>query len=176
LRSAAAIGWCGMRGIVTLAAALALPVGFPQRDFVLFAAFSVVLGTLVVQGATLRPLMGALGLRDEGEIDEEVRRARVATARAALASIEEPDRHEMVRLLQRKYLARVQHSERVASDSGIDDGVGGYLEAVRRAQRAERRTLFDLRARGDIGDDAFHRVEEELDWAELNTEAMARQG
>jgi Na+/H+ antiporter len=182
LRSGTAIGWCGMRGIVTLAAALALPSGFPHRDFVLFAAFSVVLGTLVVQGATLRPLMRLLRLEDDGAIDHEVDAARAETARAALDAIAEPS-HEMIQLLQRKYRARLHRAERNGDvghrDDGPDadaDGVGVYLEALRRAQAAERDTLFALRARGVIGDDAFHRVEEELDWAELNTEAMARQG
>jgi NhaP-type Na+/H+ or K+/H+ antiporter len=52
------VAWCGMRGMVTLAAALALPEGFPYRDFILLAAFAVVLGTLVIQGLTLKPLLG----------------------------------------------------------------------------------------------------------------------
>ena len=89
-RSAAVVGWCGMRGIVTLAAALGLPTGgtgpaFPHRDLMLFTAFAVVLGTLVVQGMTLRPLMNALRLEDDGTVDREVRLARVETLRAALA-------------------------------------------------------------------------------------------
>jgi NhaP-type Na+/H+ or K+/H+ antiporter len=181
LRTATAIGWCGMRGIVTLATALALPPGFAHRDFVLFAAFAVVLGTLVVQGATLSPLMRLLGLKDDGSIDREVRRARAETARAALESIVDPAAHDMVQLLHRKYRVRLQRAERASDESGagaedpIDDGAAGYLEVLRRAQSAERQILFDLRANGTIGDDAYHRVEEELDLAELNTDAMARQ-
>src|SRR5213078_2239191 len=58
------ISWAGMRGIVTLAAALALPEGFPYRDLIVLTAFSVVLGTLVIQGLTLKPLMRAFDLRD----------------------------------------------------------------------------------------------------------------
>jgi Na+/H+ antiporter len=182
LRSATAIGWCGMRGIVTLATALALPPGFAHRDFVLFAAFAVVLGTLVVQGATLSPLMRLLGLKDDGSIDREVHHARAETARAALESIVDPAAHDMVQLLHRKYRARLHRAER-AHDEGaggaaadpIDDGAVDYLEVLRRAQSAERQTLVDLRANGTIGDDAYHRVEEELDLAELNTDAMARQ-
>ncbi len=79
---AAVVGWCGMRGTVTLAAALALPTGgeggvpFPYRDLILVTAFGVVLGTLVVQGLTLRPLLLRLRLEDDGTVDREVRIAR----------------------------------------------------------------------------------------------------
>ena len=67
--------WCGMRGIVTLAAALALPDGssaFPARDVIVFSAFCVVLSTLVLQGLTLRALMQWLGLRDDGSVEREI--------------------------------------------------------------------------------------------------------
>ena len=71
-RAAAVVAWCGMRGTVTLAAALALPTAagggtpFPQRDIILFTSFAVVVGTLVLQGVTLRPLITRLRLRDDG--------------------------------------------------------------------------------------------------------------
>src|SRR4029077_20899759 len=74
-------------GTVTLAAALALPMGdapFPYRDLIVVAAFGVVLGTLVVQGLTLRPLLLRLGLKDDGTVDREVRFARLETLRAAV--------------------------------------------------------------------------------------------
>ena len=180
LRSAIAIAWCGMRGIVTLAAALALPPEFPYRDLVLFTAFSVVLGTLVLQGGTLSPLMRALALEDDGGVDREVRLARAETARAALDAVSGAGTEELTLLLRRKYEARLRHAESVAAhgDASGGDGVPAYTSytsALRHALAAERRVLFELRARGVIGDDAFHRVEEELDWAELNTETMARQ-
>ncbi len=87
---AAVVGWCGMRGTVTLAAALALPTGgdgappFPYRDLILVCAFGVVLGTLVLQGLTLRPLLLRLGLDDDGTVDREVSFARIATLRVAM--------------------------------------------------------------------------------------------
>jgi Na+/H+ antiporter len=177
LRPAIAIAWCGMRGIVTLAAGLALPEAFPQRDLVLFTAFCVVLGTLVLQGGTLSLLMRALRLEDDGAVDGEVRLARVATARAGLDAVSRgADGEEMTAFLRRKYEARLRRAE-AARDGGAargDDGLPRYTAALRQAVAEERRSLFDLRARGVIGDDAFHRVEEELDWAELDTEAMAR--
>jgi len=181
-RAALVIAWCGMRGIVTLAAALALPDGgtgapFPYRDLILFTAFAVVLGTLVVQGMTLSPLMRALALEDDGAVEREVRLARAETARAALDAVDGAERgDDLVVFLRRKYEARLRRAETpvAPSDPPQPDEVPALTAVQRRAQAAERRTLFELRASGVIGDDAFHRVEEELDWAELNTDAMAR--
>jgi NhaP-type Na+/H+ or K+/H+ antiporter len=159
-----------MRGIVTLAAALALPDGvhgpltFPYRDLILFTAFSVVVGTLVLQGLTVGPLMRALALEDDGSVDREVQLARAETTRAALDALAGAGGEEkMVLLLRRKYETRL-----------TGDGTVDYAAAQRRAQEAQRRTLSELRAQGVIGDDAFHRVEEELDWGEIGAEAMAR--
>jgi monovalent cation/hydrogen antiporter len=178
-RTAAVVAWCGMRGTVTLAAALALPDAFPYRDLILFTAFFVVLGTLVIQGMTVRPLMRKLALHDDGSVDREVELARAETARAALDAVDHAEGEEaMVQLLRRKYQDRIRRAERSAK--GLPATEGGresdFTAAQRRAQAAERRILFDLRAQGVIGDDAFHRVEEELDWAEMHREGMARGG
>jgi Na+/H+ antiporter len=184
-RAAMVVAWCGMRGIVTLAAALALPAGgagsppFPFRDFILFTAFCVVLGTLVVQGLTLRPLMQRLGLRDDGSVDREVRLARAETTKAGLAALESAEGGgEMVDFLRRKYEARRQRAETPEGEPepAESDGWRAYHGAQRRAQTAERRMLSDLRTQGVIGDDAFHQVEEELDWAEVNAEARGGAG
>ena len=72
LRGGIVVSWCGMRGIVTLAAAYALPEGFPYRDLILLTAFAVVLGSLLIQGLTLRPLIAALGLKDDDPVAAEV--------------------------------------------------------------------------------------------------------
>jgi CPA1 family monovalent cation:H+ antiporter len=176
---AAIVAWCGMRGIVTLAAALALPDGgpgdaFPYRGFILFTAFCVVLGTLVVQGMTVRPLMRALRLRDDGTVDREVRLARAETARAGLDVVDDVGGDgEILAFLRRKYAARLRRVEREA-EASADPEVEGWRDygiVLQRAQAAERRTLSELRAQGVIGDDAFHQVEEELDWSEVNTQA-----
>ncbi|MFL5518378.1 MAG: cation:proton antiporter, partial [Gemmatimonadales bacterium] len=170
-RGAAVVAWCGMRGIVTLAAALALPA-IPYRDLILFTSFCVVLVTLVVQGMTVTPLMRTLALRDDGSVDREVREARIETLRAGLAAVEDgPHDGEMVAFLRRKYAARLRHAEQGGDQAGDPerDGWGEYADALGRAQRAQRRVLMGLRAEGVIGDDAFHRIEEELDWAEVNT-------
>jgi Na+/H+ antiporter len=176
LKAATAVAWCGMRGIVTLAAALALPVDFPHRGLVLFVSFSVVLTTLVLQGGTLSPLMRWLRLQDDGTVEREVRHARAELARAGLAALDEDQLPEgLTRALRDKYQTHLRRAESAAGGGPMpDDGIPAYLAALRRAQSAERRALVQLRAQEKIGDDAFHRVEEELDWAELNTEAMSR--
>jgi len=170
-RNAAVVAWSGMRGTVSLAAALALPAGFPQRDLVLFTAFGVVLGTLVLQGLTLRPLMRWLGLEHDDSVEREVRLAREETARAAAAALDgERDQGQLARLVRQTYESRLAGTPGEESD-GVAAG-----EVLRRAVAAERRRLVELRADGSIGDDAFHQVEEELDWAELNAEALRRRG
>lgn len=180
-RAALLVAWCGMRGTVTLAAALALPVGggaqpeFPHRDFILLTAFSVVLVTLVLQGMTLGPLIGLLALEDDGAVEKEVRLAREATTRAGFDTLE-PSQGEdgEASLLRRKYELRLQRFEGDAAEPEGRVNGAAALQPLQRALAAERRALAELRVNGIIGDDAFHRVEEELDWADLNADARAR--
>jgi len=187
-RGAAVVGWCGMRGTVTLAAALALPTGhdgsaaFPYRDLILVTAFAVVLGTLVVQGMTLRPLMKKLQLEDDGEVEREVRLARVETLQAALVAAQECPGAEMAALVRHRYelLLRRAQAERSAA-AGTDEDESGHwrpvsedAEVVRAATAAERQRLTALRADGTIGDAAFQLVEQELDWEELDLQQVVR--
>ena len=165
--NAAVVAWSGMRGTVTLAAALALPTGFPQRGLVLFIAFGVVLGTLVIQGLTLRPLMRWLGLQHDDAVEREVRLAREETTRAAAAAMDgQGGGSDIARLLRQIYQSRL--------GGGREDSPGVAGELLRHSVNAQRRRLVELRDDGTIGDDAFHRVEEDLDWAELNAEALRR--
>ena len=172
-QAAAVIAWCGMRGIVTLATALALPGDFPYRDLILFVAFAVVLVTLVAQGMTVSPLMKRLGIEPDDSIEREVLRARAETARAGLSAVEDSGHdHELVTLLRRKYAARLQRAEAASAHAPLpeDDGLPEMSEVLLAAAAAERRALSSLRASGVIGDDAYHRVEEELDRAEVYAE------
>ena len=167
-RGAAVVGWSGMRGTVTLAAALALPTDFPFRDLILTTAFGVTLGTLVLQGLTLRPLLRRLGLEDDGTVDREVRLARVETLRAGLAAAGAVPGAESAELVRRRY----EHQLRRAEESEVDHepashGGDGDAVVVRAATEAQRARLVALRADGTIGDAAFQRIEEELDWTEL---------
>jgi monovalent cation/hydrogen antiporter len=123
---------------------------------------------------TVGPLMRMVCLRDDGAVEREVRLARAETARAALAAVDGSGvgDGEIVNFLRRKYQARLLRAE--AGDEALDpaeaDGWRAFGTAQQRAYVEERHRLSDLRARGIIGDDAFHRVEEELDWAEVNAE------
>ncbi len=162
------ISWCGMRGIVTLAAALALPDGgapFPHRDLIVFCAFCVVLSTLVIQGATLRPLLKLLGLRDDGSVARELETARAETSRAAIQALESKGSSADVEILRREYQARMRPGS-TAPESLAD--------LQQHAALAQRRALVDLRARSVIGDDAFHAAEEEIDLIELTASSRIR--
>lgn len=169
------ISWCGMRGIVTLAAALALPGGFPGRDLVLFASFCVVLGTLVMQGLTLRPLLSRLALPRDESVEEEVALARAEAARAALEALASgPGADwdgEARHLLQREYQARLDAGARLGDGASASTGLGALR---RRALAAERTRVAALRREERIGDDAFHQVEEDLDWAEAEADGSGR--
>lgn len=186
-RAAVVVGWCGMRGIVTLAAALALPdggdgaAGFPARDLILFTAFAVVLVTLVVQGMTLRPLMDVLALEDDGAVEREVRLARVESLRAALRATPEAPADELSAVLRRRYEVLLGRAEAYAAAPGVVPGGGDGGPAldvgsdlVRVAMSAARRRLLALRGDGTIGDAAFQQVEQELDREELDFEPPAR--
>ena len=157
-----------MRGIVTLAAAFALPNDFPHRDLILLTAFAVVLGSLVLQGMTLRPLIQALRLQDENLVEAEVGRARALAYRAALDEID-GDPSEEAEILRLEYRALLLRTK------GDPDGaVSSELPADplrRRAIAAARRSILAQRHSEAIGDDAFHRLEEEFDWAELSAKA-----
>lgn len=187
-RAATVVAWCGMRGTVTLAAALALPTAeegggaFPYRDLILFTAFGVVLGTLVLQGMTLRPLMARLRLHDDSAVDREVRLARVEMLRAAVAAAETRSGAAAAKLVRYRYELQLRRAEHDLVHDGVDESgatpdhehLAGDADpdadeaAVRAATDAQRRRLVALRADRTIGDAAFQRVEEELDLAELD--------
>lgn len=175
-RAAAVVGWCGMRGTVTLAAALALPTtpAFPYRDLILVTSFAVVLGTLVVQGMTLRPLMRMVKLEDDGTVDHEVRLARVETLRAALSACETCPGAETAQLVRRRYELLLRRAEaELANGRPNEEGLEDE-ELVRASTAAERQRLMALRADETIGDAAFQQIEQELDWEELDLEQLMR--
>jgi monovalent cation/hydrogen antiporter len=149
-----------MRGIVTLAAALALPGDFPYRDLIVLTAFSVVLGTLVIQGLTLKLLMRALHLRDGDPVGDEVATARERALRAALESFA-GEQSPVAELLRKELKASL------AVQDGNTAGAawrGSHSEIRRKALHA---AVLAMRSSEAIGDDAFHRMEEELDWLEM---------
>jgi NhaP-type Na+/H+ or K+/H+ antiporter len=158
------ISWAGMRGIVTLAAALALPDAFPFRDLIVLTAFSVVLGTLALQGLTLEPLLRRLNLRDDDPVGHEVSAARERALRAGLARFED-DRSPVAEAVRQEFTAHLGSAD--ADPRAGDARRLAHGDIHRRALQAARQAVFAMRASDEIGDDAFHQMEEELDWIEM---------
>jgi len=165
------LSWAGMRGIVTLAAAFAIPetlpggAPFPHRDLILLCAFVVVLGTLVLQGLTMAPLIRAFGLTDDDPVGREVRLARTHAYGALIESIQHED-SLAAKLLRKQYGAVVDLNANHDPDTPVGEVPGGALR--RRAIAAARQRAFELLRDEVIGDDAYRVLVQELDWAELS--------
>ncbi|MER9708836.1 sodium:proton antiporter [Mesorhizobium sp. M0213] len=156
------IGWCGMRGLVTLAAAFALPADFPGRDPIVLAAFTVVLGTLVLQGVSLKPLLSVLNLKPDQTVDREVAQARVAIMQAAL-DVLSGKTSSAAGAVREQYAA-----QRAIAENPEDAQAATEYDRLRLyAIKSQRDALERLRIDGTIGDEAYHRLEEEIDWSEL---------
>ncbi|WP_218508217.1 sodium:proton antiporter [Variovorax sp. dw_308] len=172
------LSWAGMRGIVTLAAAFAIPetlpdgTPFPFRDLVLLCAFAVVLGTLVLQGLTMAPLIRAMVLTDDDPVGREIRLGRTHAYTTLLDAIKDDDTLSG-KLLRKEYGAVVELNSSHAADAPVDDVPGGPLR--RRAIAVARQRAFELRRDDVIGDDAYRVLVQELDWAELSA-GGGRQG
>jgi CPA1 family monovalent cation:H+ antiporter len=171
------IGWTGMRGVVSLAAALALPYTlsngepFVQRNLILFLTFSIILVTLVAQGLTLPPIIRALGLTGSHEEEHEELTARRILLRSALASLQEQeslcsaeDRHDLqdlVHLYEDRLEAIRDPSSVPAATASLNHARRARLQLG--ALAVERSTLLGLRERGLVSDDVLRRLERELD-------------
>lgn len=157
------VSWCGMRGLVTLATAFALPDDFPGRDVIVLSAFMVVIGTLVVQGLTIGPLMKLLKIAPDDSLESEIAQARATMLHAALDSIDD-ESGAAADAVKSGYTAALQMNER----GEHPDKLTGHDALRMKAIRAERLALNRLRSEARIDDDVYHRLEEELDWAELS--------
>ena len=173
------IGWSGMRGAVSLAAALALAPNFPERDLIVWLTFAVIFLTLVCQGLTLPPLIRRLGVCDDGAEEREEIHARLESARAALARLdglgaEEWTRDETVERMRGLYGYRLRRfsvrAGKVEDDEGIEDRSAAYQRMVHAVIDAQRATLVRLRNEGVISNDVMHRLERELDLEEARLE------
>jgi monovalent cation/hydrogen antiporter len=163
-RTGLIIGWAGTRGLVTVATALALPQNFPERGMMLFAAFTVTLGTLLIQGLTLRLLVLALHVPGNATVEEEMRVARVTTAEAALAALAD-ETGQAAEALRAELRAECQRAD--APDEGDARPIPRAAALRSKALGARRARLLRLRSEGVIGDEAFHQIEEELDFSEV---------
>jgi len=180
-------GWTGMRGVIALAAAIALPETlangnpFPQRNLIVFLAFSVIFVTLVLQGLTLPFVVRVLGVagspKDETEHEEKLARREMLDA--ALAYLEE-SRQENETEFQEIYDDLTGHyRHRLAAVSGNDDPENGltpehrerHIRLLRDLLRVERQTALRLRNQGRINDETLRQIEYELDLREANPSA-----
>jgi CPA1 family monovalent cation:H+ antiporter len=176
-RNVLIVGWAGMRGVVSLAAALALPPQFPERDLVIFLTFSVILATLVGQGLTLPWLIRWLGVGDDGSAAHEEIHAREASVMAALTRLDElaaelPGHQELLDQLRLRHEHATEHLEHDHESGEVRlDQEEVEHTAIRRAViDAQRLAIIGLRDRGVIGDEALRRVERGLDLEELRAE------
>src|SRR5436309_655304 len=170
------MGWCGMRGIVSLAAALALPQtledasAFPERDLIIFLTFVVIAVTLVLQGLTLKPLIRMLKVGRDWSLQEEQQRAQMALGKAAIAAIDavaakDGISNELAERIRAEFAEKITLSVPgglVLRHSGADDARRLRDAAV----KAERQELIRLWRENQISDEVLHHIEEDLDYQE----------
>jgi Na+/H+ antiporter len=172
-------GWTGMRGIVSLAAALALPVEtasgapFPGRDLILIVTFAVIFGTLVVQGLTLPSVIRWLGVGTDVASGLEERRARKALAEAGLSRVDAlAEEHVLpghqIHAVRQEFVDRLRQLVREGPEERLPSSTPERIRWLRRESLgAQREKLLALRQEESIGDDVLHRLQHELDLEEL---------
>ncbi|MDB5874286.1 MAG: Na+/H+ antiporter [Ramlibacter sp.] len=175
------IGWCGMRGIVSLAAALALPLAlpggapFPHRDLIIFVTFVVIVATLVGQGLTLTPLIRRLKVGSDWNLHDEQLRVRAAMSAAALVAIDKELASEGVPAQWAQAL-KGEISDRIALAASEAAELTPRMELVNRlrhcAIRAERQELIRLWRANEIGDEVMHHLMELLDYEQAHLPAQ----
>ena len=175
------IAWAGMRGVVSLAAALALPLDFPERDLIIFLTFAVILATLVGQGLTLPILINRLNIDDGAAgAGQEEAFARYVTSDAATARLDDlaaewPGHLELIDNLRAQYSHQSRHA--AVRQDAEDSSEEAEQELIEHRQirmgvlTAEREALITLRDRGAISDQIFRLVERDLDLEEIRMEA-----
>jgi Na+/H+ antiporter len=171
------MGWSGMRGAVSLAAALALPLEtsggrpFPERGLIVFVTFAVILVTLVLQGLTLPTLIRRLGVHADGVDETEELRGRLRATDAALARLDQlaeadwtrEDTVERLRGLYQFRRRRLKARAGYVEDDGYQDRSLAYQRLVRELLDAQRLAIVQLRDQGEISVDVMHRIERDLD-------------
>lgn len=175
----ALIAWTAMRGADSLAGALAIPLAlpngqqFPGRDLVLLLTFCVIFGTLVLQGLSLSPLVRWLRVVDDRVSEKEERSARLKANEAAMARLEEMKssshiRPQTVERLRTEYADRIRQlrNEPTDEDSGTRLFSPDFEELAREALRTERETVIQLRNEEQLDNQAFRRIQRDIDLAE----------
>ena len=179
-RHVAIIAWTGMRGVVSLAAALALPLTtetgalFPGRDLILFLTFIVIVVTLVVQGLSLPPLIRWLGVTDDGSMEIEEREARLKANQAALARLQEvaasnpaqADALQRLRIEYEDHIRQVEGAEPESAGTTLRRFSSEFERLSHAALLQERRTILELRNQNVISDEVLRRIQWDIDLAE----------
>jgi CPA1 family monovalent cation:H+ antiporter len=171
----AIIAWAGMRGAVSLAAALSVPIALGGRDLIVFITFGVILVTLVGQGLTLPPLVRRLQVADDGGAEREDAKARIKAAEAALARLEEleaegwvrEDTAERTRGLYRFRTNRFRARYEGVDDEGVEERSQQYQRLRRELLEAERQAVLRLRNEGRITEEVMQRVQRDIDLEDL---------
>ena len=168
------LGWAGMRGVVSLAAALALPGNFPGRDLIIFSTFLLIIATLVVQGGSLAPLIHMLNLRPHARQTMSEHEARARTFGASLAELEKTSKHASAieratfERLQAEYRIRVSANENAhALGAERVEDRARFLRIELKLVGVSREALLNLHQDGKVDDEVLHRIESELDLEEL---------
>jgi monovalent cation/hydrogen antiporter len=172
------IGWGGMRGVLSLAAAVSLPYALPgggmfrQRSMIIYLAFCLIVATLVLQGLTLPWLIRSLGLSTSGGTNDEEQEARRAMLREALVHLDRKrsknrDQSAMFGELIASYQRRLDAmpAEREVPAQGLRDQTRRN-DAILAALQVEREVLIALRNEGRIDDEVLRTLQRELDFAE----------
>lgn len=168
------MAWAGLRGAVSLAAALALPENFPERDLLIWLTLCVIFGTLVLQGLTLPWLIRRLGIEDDGGAQREELIARKSAVKAALDRLDvlreedwtrddTVDRTRQLYEFRHRRLAQRAGAVLDGEDEDLDERSVRYQRLVRDLLDTQRRELVRLRDSGDISDEVLHALTRELD-------------
>jgi CPA1 family monovalent cation:H+ antiporter len=169
------VAWAGVRGAVSLAAALALPIGVPDRDRIVFVTFAVILVTLVGQVLTLPGLLRLLGVEDDGGADREDAKARIKASEAALARLDElalegwvyDDTLERMRGQYRFRSNRFRARYEGSDDDGTEERSQQFQRLRRELLAAERDAVLRLRNEGMITEEVMQRVQRDIDLEDL---------
>ncbi|WP_272695563.1 cation:proton antiporter [Sphingomonas molluscorum] len=167
-RAALILGWSGMRGLVTLATAFALPAAMPGRDLIVLAAFTVVIGTLVIQGLTLGPLIRWLDIGEDAGLTTKLgtARRRIIDAGVAVLAGDESNAARALRVRYGAAGAVAAHAEDPQAPSDFDTL---HLKVVEH----QRTALNEMRQNGDVAEDIYRRLLEELDWSEVEARSFS---
>ena len=178
-RGATVLGWAGMRGVVTLAVALSVPEGFPGRDFLLVAAFGVILGTVLIQGTTLGLLIRWAGLSDPihdrprlSMSDAEAAIAKVQAVRVEQLAYDQAGELIHPQLLERYQRRAVLSKNYAGQEEQFADRLHAHFDLVLEAIAAGRAELLRLHRAGDIDEHVLQELERDLDLEELTAWSM----